>query len=241
MSSPSPLVHFYDLSGPQPWSPACWLTRYALNYKNIPYSVEKVSYPAIKPLCEKLFPDMTNLSATVPIIEILAPPHIALNDSTPIAKLLNERFTEEKGYRHLRGVEQLDDYEETSAQFLGRSILRWIMNDVYENALDKNDGSREYFKRTREEFLGCELKDVTEVRGGGEAAVLEDLKGSWEGLRERMVGDDGESEPTYVDFFDAANVKWIAAASEEKLKKLMDLYGDDTFVKLMKKVEPWSR
>ncbi|KAF7914408.1 uncharacterized protein EAF01_000814 [Botrytis porri] len=241
MSNPSPLVHFYDLSGPQPWSPACWLTRYALNYKNIPYRVEKISYPAIKPLCERLFPDMTNLDATVPIIEILAPPHVALNDSTPIAKLLNERFTQENGYRDLKGVEELEVYEATSAKFFGRAILRWIINDVYENALDKGDGSREYFKRTREEFLGCELKDVMEVRGGGEAAVLEDLKVRWKGLRERMLGDDGESEPTYVDFYDAANVKWIAAASEEKLEKLMDLYGDDTFVKLMKKVEPWSR
>lgn len=101
-------------------------------------------------------------------------------------------------------MEQLEDYEETSAQFLGRSILRWIMNDVYENALDKNDGSQEYFKRTREEFLGCELKDVTEVRGGGEAAVLEDLKRSWEGLRKRMAGDDGESEREF--FFNSLSL-----------------------------------
>ncbi|TEY87480.1 hypothetical protein BOTCAL_0001g00060 [Botryotinia calthae] len=241
MTNSPPLVHFYDLSGPQPWSPACWLTRYALNYKNIPYRVEKISYPAIQPLCETLFPDMTHLSATVPIIRILAPPQCALNDSTPIAQLLNERFTEADGYRDLRGVGELRAYEDNEVRGLRSVILRWIVYDVFENALDRDDGSREYFQRTREESFGCALKDVIEVKGGGEAVLLEELRGKWTGLRERMRRDDGEGEPTYVDFYDAANVKWVGAASEEKLQKLMALYGDDTFVKLMRKVEPWSR
>jgi hypothetical protein len=45
---------------------------------------------------------------------------------------------------------------------------------------------------------------------------------------------------TYVDFYDAGHVKWIEASSKEKFEKLMDLYGDDTFRKLMKKVEKYS-
>ncbi|KAJ8070709.1 hypothetical protein OCU04_001080 [Sclerotinia nivalis] len=241
MSSAEPLVRFYDLSGPKPWSPSCWLTRYALNYKGIPYTTVKVSYPGIKPLCERLFPDMTDIGATVPIVEILQPPHRVLNDSTPIAKLLNERFTEKDGYRDLKLVDEVDEYDASGAQFLGRAIIRWIINDVYETALDKEDGSREYFKTTREGFLGCDLKDVTEVRAGGESAVLEDLKVQWASLRERMVSDDGKGEPTYIDFYDAAHVKWIGAASGEKLAKLMALYEDDTFIKLMNKVEPWSQ
>ncbi|KAK6598430.1 hypothetical protein H4I95_09040 [Botrytis cinerea] len=224
MSNPSPLVHFYDLSGPQPWSPACWRTRYALNYKNIPYRVEKLSYPSIAPLCQSLFPAMPLPRATVPIIQILEAPQCALNDSTPIAQLLNERFTEGDGYRDLKGVDEVRAYEDEEVRGLGGVILKWIVYDVFENALDGGDGSREYFRRTREEFFGCGLEDVVGVRGGGEAVLLEELRGA-----------------TYVDFYDAANVKWVGAASEEKLQKLMDLYGDDTFVKLMKKVEPWSR
>ncbi|KAG4028514.1 hypothetical protein MFRU_021g01030 [Monilinia fructicola] len=241
MSSVEPLVRFYDLSGPKAWSPSCWFTRFALNYKGIPYTTVKVSYPGIKPLCERLFPDMTDIGATVPIVEILQPPHRALNDSTPIAKLLNERFTEKDGYRDLKLVDKVDEYDASGAQFIMRAIFRWIVKDVYEKALDKEDGSREYFKTTRESFLGCDLKDVTEVRGGGEAAILEDLKVQWADLRERMLHDDGKGEPTYIDFYDAAHVKWIGAASEEKLAKLMNLYEDDTFIKLMNKVEPWSQ
>ena len=45
---------------------------------------------------------------------------------------------------------------------------------------------------------------------------------------------------TYFDFADAALVKWIEASCSDKAKKLMNLYGDDTFTKLMKKVSVYS-
>ncbi len=45
---------------------------------------------------------------------------------------------------------------------------------------------------------------------------------------------------TYLDFYDAAHFKWVEAASEEKAKKVLEMYGDDTFTKLLKKVEPYS-
>ena len=44
----------------------------------------------------------------------------------------------------------------------------------------------------------------------------------------------------YLDFRDAGNVKWVEVSSPEKYEKLMGLYGDDTFDKLMKKVEKYS-
>jgi hypothetical protein len=190
MTSPEPLVRFYDLSGPKTWSPTCWATRYALNYKGIPYVTVKLSYPDIKPTCEKLFPDMTGLVATVPIIEALGPDYKPLNDSTPIAMLLNERFTEEMGYKHLKDVEKLAGY--TSPPNM--AIPHWILNDVYENSLDPHDGSKEYFKSTREARWKCELKDFMQVRGGGEEAVWEELKVEWAKLRERMNHDDGQGE-----------------------------------------------
>lgn len=157
MASQELLVRFYDLSGPKAWSPACLLTRYALNYKKIPYTVTKISYPAIRPKCEELFPSMEGLEATVPIIEVLQAPYKPLNDSTPIAKLLNERFTEKDGFKYLKDVEELAEYEKSLGQF-GRWIMRWIMLDVYDNCLDPSDGSKEYFKETREKNVGCERK-----------------------------------------------------------------------------------
>jgi hypothetical protein len=153
MASQEPLIRFYDLSGPKPWSPYCWCARYALNYKQIPYTVTKISYPGIRPKCEELFPDMTGLEATAPIIEILQAPYKALNDSVPIANLLNERFTEKDGYKHLRDIDKVEEYRK-SLGGIGRPILTWVINDVYNNALDSSDGSKEFFKRTREKNWG---------------------------------------------------------------------------------------
>jgi glutathione S-transferase len=197
MTTPEPLVRFYDLSGPKPWSPWCWCTRYALNYKEIPYTTTKLSYPGIKPTCKKLFLDMTGLEATVPIIEILGPDYKVLNDSIPIARLLNERFTEKDGFKDLKGVEGLEEYAKNAE----RGIIWWIVNDVYENALDPDDGSKEYFKTTRESLLKYDLKDVTKLKGGGEEKVLETIRKGWALLRERMKGEDGSGERKITSTF----------------------------------------
>lgn len=45
---------------------------------------------------------------------------------------------------------------------------------------------------------------------------------------------------TYCDLKDAAALKWIEAASKEKLKKVMEIYRDDTFIKLRKKTEKYA-
>ncbi|KAI0682851.1 hypothetical protein BC835DRAFT_807562, partial [Cytidiella melzeri] len=53
---PDPII-FYDIDSSKPgraWSPNTWRTRYALNYKGIPYRTEWVEYPDIEPLCKKI-------------------------------------------------------------------------------------------------------------------------------------------------------------------------------------------
>jgi hypothetical protein len=135
---------------------------------------------------------MEGVEYTLPIIEILGPNYEVLNDSIPIAKLLNSRFTPDNGFKHLKGVEEAEAYDEKLGA--GRGIMRWIVWDVYENALDKEDGSREFFKKNREEHLKCDLKDVLEVLGGGEAAAMQRIRNGWECLRERMADDDGNGE-----------------------------------------------
>jgi len=182
---------------------------------------------------------MTGLEATAPIIEILQPPYKALNDSTPIAKLLNERFTEKDGFKHMKDVEKLEEYRNKLGSIAG-PIVSWVLYDVYANALDPSDGSKEYFKETREKSRGCELKDVLQTKGGGEEKVLQLLKERWIPLQERMKNEDGTGDPTYIDFSDASIVRWVEAASKEKYQKLLNLYSDDTFIKLMKKVEKYE-
>jgi len=141
---------------------------------------------------------MTGLDDTVPIIEILGPNYRALNDSTPIAVLLNERFPEKDGFKDLKGIEDLSKWEADTPNLM-KHIAWWILNDVYENALDPNDGSKEFFKSTREDFLKFELKDLTAVRGG-EAAVIEGIRSSWMPLKERMQNEDGNGERKSTNF-----------------------------------------
>jgi hypothetical protein len=45
---------------------------------------------------------------------------------------------------------------------------------------------------------------------------------------------------TYIDFYDASRIRWVEAANSEKGKRLMNLYGDDTFIKLVNKVKPYE-
>lgn len=140
---------------------------------------------------------MNDIGATVTTIEIPQPPCQVLKDSTPIAKLLNEWFTEKDGFKPLKLVDEVGEYDAGGAKYLGRAVIRWIMFDAYKNSLDKKGGSREYFKITRESGLGCRPKDVTEVRGGGEAAVFEDLKVRWGIMRERMAREDGTGKRNF--------------------------------------------
>lgn len=255
MAIHEPLVRFYDLSGPEPWSPPCWCIRYVLNFKGIPYTTIQLPFQDIKPTYEKLFLNTTGVKATVPIIEILGPNYKVLNDSTPIAELLNSAFKEVDGYKDLKGLDDIRKHIKETGQLV-RNIFRWVVYDAYENALSPNDGSREFYKMTRERDTGCRMEDIAVKLAGGEAAILEELKTSWASLRERMSKEDSTGErgtsprfggirltrilATYLDFYDAAYVKWVERSSGEKMKKLVNLWGDDTFTKLIRKVKKYE-
>ncbi len=89
-------------------------------------------------------------------------------------------------------MKEVEKYEEET-MFRQRAIVRWICYDVWKNALDDKDGSKEFFKTTREANFGP-LETVTERRGSRDAAVFEDHKVQWLGLKERMAKEDGTGE-----------------------------------------------
>jgi len=259
-SQTQPLITFYELAGPKSWSPFCWHTRFVLNYKGIPFQTEKLSYPDIKPKFEELIGSdwkEKGLQPTVPIIQILPansyniPPQ-ALNDSIPIAKFLNKVFTPELGFKHLEGIEDSITYHDLMSKKKGQSfmsLLYWVTYDIWANALKGDERSQEHFRRTREEDMAkvkgqeagsIPLEDFLEKVGGGEDEIIKGVKLVWVELKERMAKEDGSAEPTNVDFYDAGLLKFIEAASTEKYEKLLGLYGDDTFTKLMKKVEKYQ-
>jgi hypothetical protein len=133
----------------------------------------------------------------VPIIEILQEPYVALNDSTPIAELLNERFTEKDGYPYLKLVEETSNHSKTNSRFAARAFFPWIVYDVWKNALDEHDGSKEFFQRTREAEMGP-LSEYLVKKGGSEEKILEDNKVAWLYLKERMAKEDGTGEREFL-------------------------------------------
>lgn len=195
-SQEPPKVRLYDLSGPKPWSPACWNTRYALNYKGIPFETVHVSFPNIVPTNQKLLGSTPREDDTVPILEILSPEYKVLNESTEIAHLLESTFPPEKGYKPLKDLDKVKQYIKDRKDLI-RWIFCWVAHDAYENCLDRSDGSREFFKeKTRVKSGGYRLEDLSAVKGG-EVVVMEGIRERWEGLRLRMEGDDGSGERTY--------------------------------------------
>ncbi|KAJ7483558.1 hypothetical protein FB451DRAFT_1234964 [Mycena latifolia] len=53
----TPPIVFYDIPSTLPnkcWSPNTWKTRYALNFKGIPYKTSWVEYPDIEPLSREV-------------------------------------------------------------------------------------------------------------------------------------------------------------------------------------------
>lgn len=97
----------------------------------------------------------------------------------------------------MEGVEEVEDHvKEVKKGDMGlvRAIFRWIAADIYENALDANDGSKEFFRRSREGNAGCKLGEIIEVKGGGEEKLLDELRVCWGSLRERMRGEDGNGD-----------------------------------------------
>lgn len=69
---------------------------------------------------------MTNVEATVLIIEIISPSYEAFNVSTPIAKLLSRKFPPDAGYRKLEGLDTIEQYEREVGT-VGRGVIRYII------------------------------------------------------------------------------------------------------------------
>ncbi|KAG9242929.1 hypothetical protein BJ878DRAFT_481568 [Calycina marina] len=111
-----------------------------------------------------------------------------------------------------------------------------ILN-LFNARFTQNDGFRDLPGVGRSCAAECDRNDITELKGGEEAKVLEGLGSNREPLKQHMASEDDTEEPTYIDFRDAGMVKRIETSSAEKYKVLMDLYGDDIITELMQNVD----
>ena len=198
-------INFYDIPGPLPgkaWSPNTLKTRFALNFKNLPYQTTWVEYPDIESLYHTLGvqptskqPDGVTPYYTLPIIVDSSPPNntgpVILTDSWDIAVYLDSAYPEPprlfpKGTKALQAAFQ-DLWMDA---FLSHAPPI-ILPRTPEVAL--NAPSAEFFHRTRTELFGKPLSEI-EPHGEGRKKHFE----AWEGKLGKIAKVYEKSEGKYI-------------------------------------------
>ncbi|KAL6905053.1 hypothetical protein GGI43DRAFT_432239 [Trichoderma evansii] len=149
------------------WSVFVWRTRMALNYKGIPYEMIWLEFPDIAPTLKSFGlapnpPSSYDKPYTVPTIKHPSAGYIM--ESNVIARELEKLHPEpslhlDNGYY---------DKARASVEETILCLLPELAPRIPFTLL--NDGSIEYFNRTREEFLGMPLSEVLESDKAGENA-----------------------------------------------------------------------
>jgi len=230
MSGLRPII-LYDIPSKlpgkwKPWSPSTWQTRYALNFKGLPYKTEWVEYPDIKPHCLKI-------GATYSDIEASGEPYYSLPvihdpntsqtivDSFQIALYLERQYPDTPKLFPVPNTESLV-HGSSMAIFRG-PIFPMIVAGV---CAILNEKSAAYFRETREAmYTPRTLEDVS--YGSGEDS--EEYKKLWSDLEKGLgllgkrmdlsVSGGGKSGPyvmgdtlSYIDFMIAAVFVWARRA-----------------------------
>ncbi|KAK3395786.1 hypothetical protein B0T20DRAFT_45410 [Sordaria brevicollis] len=246
-------ITFFDIpdKNGRTWSLNPWKTRFALNYKSLPYHTSWTEYPLIAPTLSPHLPPATpppsTTSYTIPAIRF--PDDNGgtyLMDSKKIAIELERRYPSPQ-YPSL-GLDSpvLEKLEAIMPRLL-KGLYGVFVPGVVKRVL--GEGSKGYFKETREEAFGMGI-DELEAKQGGER-VYEEVIGN--DLKEvtRLLKENGKGEGpffegdkvTYADFVWAGFLLFIrGAAGEEGWGKLLEATGDrEAHEKLLKAVEPWAR
>ncbi|CAE6422998.1 unnamed protein product [Rhizoctonia solani] len=166
----NPIVFYDILSEHGYWSPNTYKTRLTLNYKRLPYRVEYVSYPDIAPKLKELGVRATNptsfITYTLPMIADPSsdptgkPTYVV--DSFDIAVYLDKTYPAPKhpavfpsGTRAIQKITA-----DLFANQVGYAILSGLVPITARSGFLDERG-REYFLRTREEYLKSAPTDAS--------------------------------------------------------------------------------
>ncbi|TFY51248.1 hypothetical protein EVJ58_g10669 [Rhodofomes roseus] len=152
-----------------------WKTRFALNYKGIPYRTQWVEYPDIAPLLSALGvkPNPSSSSGPIPVPAYTLPAiydprtQRTIMDSYQIAIYLDETYPETPAI-----LPPETRVFQTAFQHALGNVLHYKVVPVFLHQVSKalNPRSREYFIETREGFMGRTLEDLSPPPGSAEHA-----------------------------------------------------------------------
>ncbi|KAF8489744.1 hypothetical protein JB92DRAFT_3012325 [Gautieria morchelliformis] len=209
-----------DFNG-KAWSLNMWKARYALNYKGVPYKTVWLEYPEIEPTMRSIGaaptrkkPDGSPLY-TLPVI--VDPSRTApsggptvVSESFHIAEYLDETYpTPSTGALFPPGTKALQQlfYD----HFFKNVLMVTIPMALPEMFKHLNEGSRPYWRLTREAMLGGKLEEVCPKSSEKWDGVWEELEKAFGVLAALLDknGKDGNTlvmgtHPTFSDFVIAA-------------------------------------
>ncbi|KAI4717364.1 hypothetical protein E4T48_06490 [Aureobasidium sp. EXF-10727] len=260
----APEITFHDLTSqkwPYSWSPFTLRTTQCLNYLEVPYKHNEISYPDIAKTLSSLGVEPEpedvgkDIQFTLPAISIDSE---TIMGSLAIAEKLAsldkdyEKKLFPQGDKSRDAVKRLE--EEVLPQMAkGMGGMRKHIIPFVPFFLD--DRGAEYFYVTREPQLG----KLNELRN---AALEEEKEKGWQELVKAAVmpvldfykrldeeagGEGGVfafggTEPQYVDFCVVGLVQWwICARGEEEIMEALSEVGEGRLAKIMGICENWMR
>ncbi|PKS04892.1 hypothetical protein jhhlp_008256, partial [Lomentospora prolificans] len=214
-----PEIVLYDLACTKNvcFSPVVWRIRLLLNYKGIPYKTVFLEFPDIEPTLQGLglVPDEAaaarKIKYTVPAIHHV-PTNTYIMDSKPISEFIESTYPDSPvPLTSELGSKIEDKARATVGPVFFTSVMPREMGILSPRA-------QEYFRRTREAWLGHPLEDLLDPEKEEEAwkSVDADLRAVGELLLTNKA--DGPfvlgSRPSYTDFFIAGSLQSARTVDE---------------------------
>ncbi|KAJ7818321.1 hypothetical protein B0H14DRAFT_2373211 [Mycena olivaceomarginata] len=242
-------IIFYDIPSTHPsrtWSPNLWKTRllnqksrYALNFKRVPYKTVWLEYPEIEGRCKEIGAPPSGVKPdgrphfTLPVIQDLSTGAV-ISDSSKIAAYLDATYPDRPRLMP-PGTTGLHRAFEDAARTQLDPISRYGPPASHKNL---NPLSAEYFRRTREATWGKTLEELT-PKGEEDAVEWKKLEDGF-GKLDEWIRANGEGSSyfmgdalTYADIFLAAYVHWIRLVLPEKWDEIK-LWHQGRWAKLLK-------
>ncbi|PVH94673.1 hypothetical protein DM02DRAFT_618469 [Periconia macrospinosa] len=221
-----PEIILYDLACAKDvcFSPVVWRIRLMLNFKRIPYKTIFLEFPDIESTLKPLgmVPVKPDGKFTVPAIHHV-PTDTYMMDSVPISQFLEATYPDPPVPLDTERGREI----ETKARTLLGPVLKTSI--LPREILILSPRAQQYFRRTREAWLGHPLEDLLDAEKEEKAwaAVDGDLHAVGQLIREKS--SDGPfvlgAKPSYSDFFIAGALQSNRVVDEGVFERIMKYPG----------------
>ncbi|KAJ7146362.1 hypothetical protein C8R44DRAFT_757257 [Mycena epipterygia] len=239
-------ITLYDIASTVPgqaWSPNTAKTRYALNFKGIPYKTVFLEYLEIEPLCKKIGAKPTTDKEPYYTLPVIYDPSTdtAVSDSIDIAHYLDATYPD---------LPRLMPAGTAAFHYAFAEAYSTTLYPLYTYALPAtlpilNLASQDYFRRTREKLFGQRLEDVVPT-GDRHIHTWKKLKEAFE-LVDGWIRKNGPDSKylmgenvCYADIIVAGYLRWAKVVlGKEQWEEISSWHGG-RWANLMKALEQYD-